>query len=143
MPLRLIDSSVWITFLRPRPDTRLVKAVRRALAAGEAAVAAPIVVEVLSGIRDAAEYAVREEEFRSLRSVAVDGEAAFLGARIGEALARAGKTPKTVDLLLAGAAIHSGAELWSLADEHFSWIRTLIDQRGVPVPGPFRLLFLS
>ncbi|MGQ0551009.1 MAG: PIN domain-containing protein [Armatimonadota bacterium] len=142
MPLRLIDSSVWISFLRPNPHPRLVRAVRRALASGEAATAAPIVVEVLSGIRNADEYAVREEEFRSLRSAAVDGEAAFLGARIGEGLARAGKMSKTVDVLLAAAAIHSNAELWSLADEHFKEIQTLIAGGEVRVPRPFRLLFL-
>lgn len=142
MPLRLIDSSVWIAFLRRHPDARIVRAVRRALSAGEAAVAAPIVVEVLSGIRDPEEYSAREDDFRALREVAVDGAAAYLAARIGEALARAGEAGKTVDLLLAGAAIQAGAELWSLADEHFSAIRTVIGRGRVSVPSPFRLLFL-
>lgn len=141
MPLRLIDSSVWISFLRPGPDPRIIRAVRRALSMGEAAVAAPIVVEVLSGIRDPDEYRVREEDFRALRSVAVDGEAAYLAAWIGEALASTGKPGKTVDLLLAGAAIHVGAELWSLADQHFREIRALTDRGRVPVPGPFHLVF--
>lgn len=142
MPLRLIDSSVWISFLRPRPHPRLVRGVRRALATGEAATAAPIIVEVLSGIRDADEYAMREEEFHSLRTVAIDGEAAFLGARIGEGLARMGKMSKTVDVFLAAAAIHIDAELWSLVDDHFKEIQTLINDGDVRVPRPLRLLFL-
>lgn len=142
MPFRLIDSSVWISFLRPRPHPRLIRAVRRALATGEAATAAPVVVEVLSGIRDADEYTMREEEFRSLRTIAIDGEAAFLGACIGEGLARTGKLSKTVDVLLAGAAIQSNAELWSLVDDHFKEIQALINSGEVSVPRPFRLFFL-
>lgn len=143
MPLRLIDSSVWISYLRPRPDPRIVKAVQHALTTGEAATAAPIVVEVLSGIRDPREYAAREDDFRSLPLIPIDGEAMYIAARIGEALASAGKIGKTVDLLLAGAAIHAGAELWSLPDEHFKEIRALIDRKKLKVPRPFHLVFLK
>lgn len=139
MPLRLVDSSVWVDYLRPRPNPRIVKAVQAALAAGEVAVAAPIVVEVLSGIRDPEEYAAREDDFRALPHLAVDGEAAYVAARIGEALARSGKTSKTVDLLLAGAAIVAGAELWSSFDEHFGQIQNLLERRAVVVPGALRL----
>jgi predicted nucleic acid-binding protein len=137
VPLRLIDSSVWIAFLRPGPDVRIVKAVRRALTSGEAAIAAAVVVEVLSGIRDRDEYAAREADFRALPVVPTDGEAAYLAARIGEALAAAGKPGKTVDLLLAGAALAAGAELWSLRDEHFVNIRAIAGRsgaRGVKAP---------
>ena len=102
MPLRLIDSSVWIAFLHARPDTRIVSAIHRALTNDEAAIAAPVIVEVLSGIRDPDEYAAREADFRALPQIPVDGEASYIGARIGEALASAGKRGKTVDLLLSG-----------------------------------------
>lgn len=142
MALRLIDSSVWIAFLRPRPDPRLVRAVRRALMEREAAVAAPVVVEVLSGIRNRDEYLQREQDFRTLPMVAVDGEAAFLAARIGEALAETGKAGKTVDLLLAGAAITASAEIWSLPDEHFRRIQLAIERINVRDIKPLRLAFL-
>lgn len=142
MPLRLIDSSVWIAFLRPRPDAGLVRGVRRALAEREAAIAAPVLVEVLSGIRDGDEYLLREQDFRTLPVVAVNGEAAFLAARVGEALARTGKVGKTVDLLLAGAAITAGAELWSLPDEHFRQIQMAVERVNVRDAKPLRLVFL-
>ena len=142
MPLRLIDSSVWITYLRPEPDPRIVKEVRSALAAGEAAVAAPILVEVLSGFRDSNEYSVREADFRTLPHVEVDGEAGYIAARIGRGLAEAGKTGKTVDLLLAGAAIHAGAELWSLPDDHYREIQSLLKRGKIKVAGSLRIRWL-
>ncbi len=142
MPLRLIDSSVWITYLRPGPHPRIVKEVRGALATGEAAVATPILVEVLSGIRDPHEYSIREADFRALPQVEVDGEAGYLAARIGKELAEVGKPGKTVDLLLAGAAIRAGAELWSLPDDHYRDIQSLLKRGEVKVAGAFRIRWL-
>ena len=142
MPLRLVDSSVWITYLRPKPDPRIVEAIRDALEAGEVAIATPIVIEVLSGIRDPLEYEARETDFRTLTQIAVDGEAGYIAARIGKALADAGNMGKTVDLMLAGAAIRSGAELWSLHDDHYEEIRRLLKNRTIRVPGTFRIRWL-
>ncbi len=143
MSFRLIDSSVWIAYLRPKPDPRIVEAVRRALAAGEAAIAAPIVIEVLSGIRDSQEYLAREADFRAIRCLDTGGgEASYIAARIGRALAEKGKRGTTVDLLLAGAAIEAGAELWSLPDDHFDDIRSLLKRGDVKVQGPFLLRWL-
>src|SRR5579875_2181884 len=73
----------------PRPRPNVVRAVRAALAADEAAVAAPIIVEVLSGIRDGREYSAREAELRALHHVSVDGDASYIAARVGRALADA------------------------------------------------------
>ena len=142
MPLRLVDSSVWITYLRPKPDPRLVAAIRDALEAGEVAIATPIVVEVLSGIRDPLEYEARETDFRTLTQIEVDGEAGSIAARIGKALAEAGSMGKTVDLMLAGAAIRTGAELWSLYDDHYEEIRRLLKNRTIRVSGTFRIRWL-
>jgi len=142
LPLRLIDSSVWITYLRPGPDPHIVKEVRGALTTGEAAVATPILVEVLSGIRDPHEYSIREADFRSLPEVEVDGEAGYIAARIGKGLAAVGKTGKTVDLLLAGAAIRAGAELWSLPDDHYRDIQSLLKRGEIKVGGTFRVRWL-
>ncbi len=142
MPLRLIDSSVWISYLRPKPDARIVKAVRDALEAGEATVATPIVIEVLSGIRDPLEYEARETDFRALTHIEIDGEAGYLAARIGRALAEAGTRGNTVDLMLAGAAIRSGAELWSLHDAHYQNIHRLLKARAIKVPGRFHVRWL-
>jgi predicted nucleic acid-binding protein len=142
VPFRLIDSSVWIAYLRPRPDPQIVDAVRSALAAGEVAIAAPIVIEVLSGIRDSQEYEAREADFRAVPRVDTSGQASYIAARIGRALAEKGKRGTTVDLLLAGAAIEAGAELWSLPDDHFDDIRSLLKRGDVKVQGPFRLRWL-
>lgn len=143
MPLRLIDSSVWIEYLRPRPETRVVRAVHAALTAGEAAVATPIVVEILSGIGDTSEYSTREAELRALQHIPVDGDAGYVAARIGQALADAGRIGKTVDLMLAGAAIRAGAELWSLRDEHYEDIQALINRSEIRIPVPFRIRWFS
>lgn len=142
MTLRLLDSSVWVAYLRPRPDPRIVSAVQRVLAADEVAVAAPVVVEILSGIRDRREYVEREADFRALPWVPIDGDAAYVAARLGAALAATGETGRTADLLLAGAAIAAGAELWSLPEEHFEQIRRLVRRSRIALPGPFHLVTL-
>lgn len=142
MPFRLIDSSVWIAYLRPKPDPQIVEAVRGALAAGEAALATPIVIEVLSGIRDSREYVAREADFRAIPRLDTGPEAPYIAARIGRALAEKGKRGTTVDLLVAGAAIEADAELWSLPDEHFDEIRLLLKRGDVKVHGVFNLRWL-
>ncbi len=142
MPLRLIDSSVWIAYLRPKPDPRIVKEVRVALGDGEAAIATPILIEVLSGIRDPHEYRVREADFRALPQIEIDGETGFIAARIGKGLAEVGKTGKTVDLMLAGAVIRAGAELWSLPDDHYQDIQSLLKRGDIKAPGAFRIRWL-
>jgi predicted nucleic acid-binding protein len=142
VPLRLIDSSVWITYLRPKPDPRIVEAIRDALEAGEVAIATPIVIEVLSGIRDPLEYEARETDFRALTQIQIDGEVGYIAARIGKALGEAGSAGKTVDLMLAGAAIRSGAELWSLYDDHYEEIHRLLKKRAIKVSGTFRIRWL-
>jgi predicted nucleic acid-binding protein len=142
VPFRLIDSSVWITYLRPKPHPQIVDAVRNALAAGEAAIAAPIVVEVLSGIRDCREYAARTADFRAMPRLDTGPEAPYIAARIGRALAEKGKKGRTVDLLLAGAAIEAGAELWSLPDDHFDDIRSLLKAGELKVAGALHLRWL-
>ncbi len=102
----------------------------------------PIVVEVLSGIRDPQEYLAWEPDFRALPCVPTDGEAADNVARLGKALAAKGKTGTTVDLMMAGAAIHADAELWSLLDDHYEDIRQLVKRGDVKVPRTFRLRWL-
>jgi predicted nucleic acid-binding protein len=142
LPLRLIDSSVWISYLRPRPDDRLVASVRAALRSREAAVAAPVVTEVLAGVRDAAEYAARQTDFRALTHVPIDGDVADTAATIGRALADAGRKSNTIDLLLAAAAIHADAELWSLEDVHFEDIRRTLRIPAMQGIGPLRVRWL-
>ena len=124
--LRLIDSSIWISYLRPKPNAALVAAVRLALEKDEGAIAAPIVAEVLAGIRHPSEYALRESDFKALPHIAVDGDAGYTAARIGRALSAAGRRGNTIDTLLAAGAIHAGAELWSLPESHYEGIRKIL-----------------
>jgi len=124
--LRLIDSSIWISYLRPKPNAALVATVRLALEKDEGAIAAPIVAEVLAGIRDPSEYALRESDFKALPHIAVDGDAGYIAARIGRALSAAGRRGNTIDALLAAGAIHAGAELWSLPESHYEGIRKIL-----------------
>jgi predicted nucleic acid-binding protein len=139
----LIDSSIWIAYLRPKPAPALVGAVREALDAGEAAIASTVIAEVLTGIRDNAEYALREADFRVLPHLGIDGDAAYTAARIGRALADQGQTAKTIDLLIAAGTIHAGAELWSLHDDQYENIRRILTSRDLRGVGLLRIRWFA
>lgn len=118
-------------------------AVRRALENDEGAIAAPIVAEVLAGIRNPSEYTVRAADFKALPQVAVDGDAGYTAARIGHALSTAGKRGNTIDLLLAAGAIHAGAELWSLPESHYEEIRRILRTPELRSAGALQIRWLS
>jgi len=45
-------------------------------------------------------------------------------------------------MALAGTAIRSGAELWSLDDDHYEEIHRLLKKRAIKVSGTFRIRWL-
>lgn len=108
----LIDSSAWIEFLR-ETGSPTHHQVRSAIDTDRAAWSDPVAMEVLAGVRDAAE---REELRRLLYGrhfLAVEGPADFESAAdLFRICRRGGETPRRmVDCLIAVVAIRNEVEL--------------------------------
>jgi predicted nucleic acid-binding protein len=105
----LIDTSAWIDFFRDhRPMADKVAAL---IEANRAAVAGPILTELLRGVRTVDERAQLQQLLEGCHWI---GDPENLWAYAGElgALARRkGKTLKTLDLLIATYALQSGVPL--------------------------------
>jgi predicted nucleic acid-binding protein len=110
--LHLVDSSVWIVLLRaPRGHPQLADRVDALLAAGTAATAGIIRLEVLRGARGEAELDRLDQLFRGLHYLPTDDVTWDAAARLGLQLRLRGVTVPTTDLLIAAIAIGVDATL--------------------------------
>lgn len=120
--MRLLDTSVWIPFLRRKGEPSIKRHVANLIAASEAAYSCPIRFELAGGARDeempgvdrALSFAVRIE------MTAHDWDRAANSARV---LRNAGLILPQDDLLTATVALRSRIPV-VCRDEHFSMIRT-------------------
>jgi predicted nucleic acid-binding protein len=119
----LLDSSVWIRYLRPRGEELLKAAVREVLHQGRVATCWAIRTELLVGARDDHAFAQLLEALQRVPDVALTPEIWVEAARLGYRLRQQGLLVPLPDLLVAQCAIAGGLTLWH-ADEHFEWIRS-------------------
>jgi len=109
MPL-LIDSSLWIDFTRARSPHSLKQFIAPYILSPEAAVAEPIVFEVL---RFATDQEIRplQAQFQTMPTLATPGDAWVQAAKLGQTCRKGGINAGALDLVIASVAIHHGAEL--------------------------------
>ena len=114
----LIDSSVWISVVRPGGDEELKEEVGTLLQTGQAAICAPVWMELYRGIRGKREDA----ELQRLRELChwLDFDAACwdLAGSNGRIYLRAGVNVPTGDLLVHVCARRHGVRLLH-RDRHF------------------------
>ncbi len=104
----LVDTSAWIDFFANREP--LASRVDASLVAADTAIAGPIMTELRRGLR----LADRARVLRALRGCAALAQPAEVWERAGDlgaALARRGRTVKTIDLLIAVYAIEHRARV--------------------------------
>lgn len=104
----LVDTSAWIDFFANRQP--LASRVDATLVAGDSAIAGPVITELRRGLRPLD----RARVLRALRGCAALAQPPDLWERAGDlgaALARRGRTVKTLDLLIAVYAIEHRALL--------------------------------
>ncbi len=110
----LVDSSVWINFLRAI-ETASVRALRGAIApeGGQVLVGDIVLLEILQGARDDAHAARIERDLRGFLIVnMLDGQIATLAARNFRLLRATGITVRsTVDLIIGTYCLHYGHAL--------------------------------
>jgi predicted nucleic acid-binding protein len=119
--MTLIDTSVWIEFLRARGDTALKSRVADLISFGEAAYTCPIRFELLFG--------ARPKEVKDLRTglslahhVVLIPQHWDAAVALGGKLRSAGHSIPVSDLLIAVVAHSEGLPLLA-RDQHFATIR--------------------
>lgn len=114
----LIDTSIWVRYLRRGVDPRLVRRVREWLDAGQVAITEIIHLELLPASRSEAEFARLSATLDALHLLPADAAIWQAAARNRFALRRAGVIVPPTDLLIATVAQQSGARLahW---DQHY------------------------
>lgn len=123
--LALLDTSVWIRYLRSAGEQELKTAVKTALIEGRVLSCSVVRTEILVGSRDEKSFAKLSEHLEAVPVIPID-EAVWDGAaRLGYKLRKQGITIPLPDLLIAEAAMQREAVLWH-ADNHFEDICTII-----------------
>jgi predicted nucleic acid-binding protein len=118
----LIDSSIWIDFLRNPPGGNSDFA--ESLRSGRA-VACPVVwVEICSGIKGKREELVFRQAMELCPSLEMDAEVWRMAAAIGRMAKKAGLNCPLADVLIAACAKRHGADLMH-RDKHLAALMKL------------------
>jgi predicted nucleic acid-binding protein len=116
--LVLIDTSVWVLFLRRSPPEAVEREVAQLLAKDTAAICPMIRLELLGGARSADEFERLKRRLDALRQIPGDEANWEMAARAAFELRQRGKVIPYTDILIGSAAIV--ADAWLLhADRHF------------------------
>jgi predicted nucleic acid-binding protein len=121
----LIDSSVWIEYLRPKGSKKVKDRVREILQREEAVSCGVVVVEILRGAKNEKDFQSLHDSLTSLPQIPVDNSVIERASKWGFLLDRKGKTVSTTDLLIAAAAYKNGKLLH--LDHDFQVISSVVD----------------
>jgi predicted nucleic acid-binding protein len=116
--LVLIDTSVWVPYLRRNPDPEIVRSVQGWLTADQAATTEIIRMELLQAARNAAEFDRLGVTLDALHLRTPDAATWRAAARNAFTLRRAGVIVPTIDILIATLAQQHGTQL-AHADHHY------------------------
>jgi len=126
--LALLDTSVWIHYLRSDGQQKLKTAVKRALIEGRVLSCSVVKTEILVGSRDEKSFAKLSEHLKGVPDIPIDGAVWEGAARLGYTLRKKGITIPLLDLVIAEAAMQREAVLWHI-DNHFEEICTIVSLR--------------
>jgi len=121
----LIDSSVWIEYLRPKGSKKVKEKVREILQKEEVVSCGVVVVEILRGAKNEEDFQSLHDSLISLPQIPIDEAVIEQASKWGFLLDRKGKSISTTDLLIAAAA-HKKAQLLH-ADSDYEIISSIVD----------------
>jgi predicted nucleic acid-binding protein len=121
----LVDSSVWIEYLRPKGSPNVKERVRTILQREEMISCGIIVVEILRGAKNEKDFESLKESLMSLPQIPIDDTVIERASRWGFLLDRKGKVVSTTDLIIASAAYKKARLLHS--DRDFRTIASVVD----------------
>jgi hypothetical protein len=133
---KLIDTSLWIDFLRIRSPQNLKQLVAPFVLDPDAHLAEPVTFEVLR-YASSAEAAQIGRRFQTMPLLPTPPDLWIKAALLGQACRRKGATVIALDLLIAAVAIHHGAEVVTFDNDfqHIARVSSLqvrLLQRPVP-----------
>ncbi len=123
----LIDTSLWIDFTRARSPRALKQFIAPYVLSPDAALAQPIIYEVLRHATDE-EIAAVEAQFQTMPLLQTPEDLWTRAAVLGQRCRRKGVTVGSLDLLIVAVAIHHDAELLTF-DRDFQSIGKACDLR--------------
>lgn len=121
----LIDSSVWVEYLRPKGSKKVKDRVREILQKEEAVSCGVVVVEILRGAKNEEDFQSLHDSLMSLPQIPIDDIVIERASKWGFLLDRKAKTVPTTDLLIA-AAVYKKGRLLHL-DSDFEIISSVVD----------------
>jgi predicted nucleic acid-binding protein len=130
----LLDTSIWICYLRPHGWDGLKQAVQHVLTVEQVYTCWVVMAELLIGARDERGFTQLLETLRALPESPVTDQVWEAAARLGYTVRRRGVTIPLPDLVIAQAAITGDLTLWHV-DDHFEHLRrhsTLQTESFVP-----------
>ena len=120
-PLVLVDTSAWICFFARRGYPEVKRALSILLEEDRAAIAGPIVIEILQGARTVEEKEDIKKWIKGLHCLPVTDALWYDAAEMAFALRRKGVTTSAIDTLIASLAIEYDCSLLH-RDSHFDLI---------------------
>jgi hypothetical protein len=121
----LVDSSVWIEYLRPKGSPNIKERVRAILQKEEVVCCGIILVEILRGAKNEKDFESLRDSLMSLPQIAIDDTVIERASKWGFLLDRKGKIVSTTDLIIASAAYKNALLLHS--DKDFYTIASIVD----------------
>lgn len=107
----LVDSSVWIKFLRRGTPPNISARIDDLLGRGVVSTNGLLKVEILSGAHTEQEFEDYSARFDALHQLTIDDRTWRAAARLGHELRRRGLTCLTADLIIAASAMEHEAVL--------------------------------
>ena len=121
----LIDSSVWVEYLRPKGSMKVKDRLREILQKEEALSCGVVLVEILRGAKSEKDFQALHDSLISLPQIPIDDGVIERASKWGFLLDRKGKSISTTDLLIAAAAYEKARLLH--ADSDFEIISSMVD----------------
>ncbi|MGD0627362.1 MAG: PIN domain nuclease [Thermodesulfobacteriota bacterium] len=121
----LIDSSVWVEYLRPTGSQKVKERVRGILQKEEAVSCGIVIVEILRGAKNEKEFQTLKDSLVNLPQIPIDERVIERAANWGFLLDRKGRSISTTDLFIASAAYKNACLLHS--DNDFKVMASVVD----------------
>jgi predicted nucleic acid-binding protein len=130
--VKLIDSSVWIQYLKRPGDESVRETVSRLLDTNQAAVNPVVVMEILRGAPGKKAFNELRENFKALPLIPISAAVWDLCCELGFELKTQGITVPSADLIIAASAIKNNVPVVH-RDRHFEMIAGCSSLKTEPV----------